>query len=199
MPIPNLQVRASTASPEPSARTGQSRDRRSGPSWVTSPGEAKPHRKAFPGSRQVRGKTRMVDRSVGQATPGCLAAPAYQTVRRCESQTTRELATMADSSGRRNMDSVDLPQPFVKRLCRGFPAQRLSRSCIEGGCHGSNLLGAVRTQISAFREVLTQQPVRVLVGATLPWAVRIAEVDLDARINLETSMLSHLGALIPRQ
>ena len=64
--------------------------RRSGPSWVTGIGEAKPHRKAFPGGRQVRGKTRMVDRSVGQATPGRLAAPAYQTVHRCESQAARE-------------------------------------------------------------------------------------------------------------
>jgi hypothetical protein len=105
----------------------------------------------------------------------------------------------ADSNGRRNMDSVDLPQPFVKRLCRRFPAQRLSRPCVEGGRHGSNLLGAVRTQISAFREVLTQQSVGVLVGTTLPEAMRIAEVDLDARINLETGMLSHLGTLIPGQ
>ena len=97
----------------------------------------------------------------------------------------------ADSNGRRNTDSVDLPQPFVKRLCRGFPAQRLSRPCVEGGCHGGDLLGAVRTQIGAFREVLTQQSVGVLVGATLPWAVRIAEVDLDACIDLETGMLGH--------
>jgi hypothetical protein len=39
------------------------------------------HRKAFPGGRQVRGKTRIaVDRSAGQATPGRLAALVYQTV-----------------------------------------------------------------------------------------------------------------------
>src|SRR5512134_3777837 len=64
---------------------------RSGPSWVTGIGEAKPHRKAVPGGRQVRGKTRLtVDRSAGQAAPGRLAAPAYQTVYRCESQAARE-------------------------------------------------------------------------------------------------------------
>ena len=46
---------------------------------------------AFPGGRQVRGKTRLtVDRSVGQAAPGRLAVPAYQTVHRCESQAARE-------------------------------------------------------------------------------------------------------------
>ena len=65
---------------------------RSGPSWVTGIGEAKPHRKAFPGGRQVRGKTRLVDQSAGQAAPRHLAAPAYQTVHRYESQATRELA-----------------------------------------------------------------------------------------------------------
>lgn len=44
-----------------------------------------------PGGRQVRGKTRLaVDRSAGQATPGLLAAPVYQTVYRCESQVARE-------------------------------------------------------------------------------------------------------------
>jgi hypothetical protein len=58
---------------------------------VTCIGEAKPPRKASPGGRQVRGKTRIaVDRSVGQATPGRLAAPVYQTVYRCESQAARE-------------------------------------------------------------------------------------------------------------
>ena len=43
---------------------------KSGPSRVTGIGEAKPHRKAFPGGRQVQGKTRLVDRSAGQAAPG---------------------------------------------------------------------------------------------------------------------------------
>ena len=34
---------------------------RSGPSRVTGISQAKPHRKAFPGGRQVQGKTRLVD------------------------------------------------------------------------------------------------------------------------------------------
>src|SRR5450432_2036796 len=77
----------------PNAWTGQSRDHvRSGPSRVTGIGEANPHRKAFPGGRQVRGRTRLVGRCVSQAAPSRLAAPAYQTVHRCESQTAQELA-----------------------------------------------------------------------------------------------------------
>ena len=58
---------------------------RSGPSRVTGIGEAKPHRKAFPGGRQVRGKTRPVDRSAGQAAPGALRRQLNQRVHRCES------------------------------------------------------------------------------------------------------------------
>src|SRR5512144_2203201 len=105
----------------------------------------------------------------------------------------------ADSNGRRNTDFVDLRQPRVKCLCGRFPAQRLSRPGVEGGRHRRDLLSAVRTQIGAFREVLTQQSVGVLVGATLPRALRIAEVDLDARIDLEACMLRHFGSLIPCQ
>ena len=54
-------------------------------------------------------------------------------------------------------------------------------------------------EIGAFREVLAQQPVGVLVGGALPWAVRIAEVDLHARIDLQARVLGHLGTLVPGQ
>jgi hypothetical protein len=67
---------------------------RSGPSRVTGIGEAKPHRKAFPGGRQVRGKTRPVDRSAGQAAPGALRRQLNQRVHRCESQAVRKLAVI---------------------------------------------------------------------------------------------------------
>ena len=50
------------------------RPTRSSPSRVTSIGEAKPHRRAFPGGRQVQGKTRLVDRSVVRPHRGALRA-----------------------------------------------------------------------------------------------------------------------------
>ena len=84
--------RASTASPDRVRGQDSHVTRWSGPSRVTGIGEAKPHRKAFPGGRRVQGKTRLVDRSAGQTTPRRLAAPAYQAVDRCESQAARELA-----------------------------------------------------------------------------------------------------------
>ena len=57
----------------------------------------------------------------------------------------------------------------------------------------------MEAQISTFREVLVQQRVGVLVGATLPWALWIAEVDLNTHIDLEPIMLGHLSTLIPSQ
>src|SRR4051812_34999722 len=111
--------------------------------------------------------------------------------------TTQIDVCLADSNCRRNTDFVDLPQPRVKCFCGRFPTQRLSRPGVEGGGHGGDLLGAVHAQIGAFREVLTQQSIGVLVSAALPWALGIAEVDLDAYINLQSRMLGHLGSLIP--
>ena len=55
------------------------------------------------------------------------------------------------------------------------------------------------TEIGAFGEVLTEETVGVLVGATLPWCLRVAEVDVEVGIFAELGMLRHLGALVPRQ
>ena len=102
-----------------------------------------------------------------------------------ESQVAAVRLAWADSNGRRNIDlCCTYSSHCVKRLCWRFPAQRLSRPGVEGGRHGGDLLGAVHAQIGAFREVLPQQSVGVLVGAALPRALRIAEVDLDAGVDL---------------
>ena len=57
----------------------------------------------------------------------------------------------------------------------------------------------MHAEVGAFGEVLAEQPVGVLVGAALPWAVRITEVDLHARVDLQACMLGHLRPLIPSQ
>src|SRR6201997_5892504 len=57
----------------------------------------------------------------------------------------------------------------------------------------------MHAEIGAFWKRLAQQSVGVLVGAALPWAVRIAEIDLDASIDLQACVLSHLSSLIPSQ
>src|SRR6516162_4819805 len=57
----------------------------------------------------------------------------------------------------------------------------------------------MHAEIGAFWKILAQQSVGVLVGAALPWAVRIAEIDLDAGVDLQACVLSQLSSLIPSQ
>jgi hypothetical protein len=57
---------------------------------------------------------------------------------------------------------------LVKRFRWCSPAERLSRPGIEGRGHCGYLVHAVDAQVCAFREVLPQQPVGVLVCAALP-------------------------------
>src|SRR5271166_5190274 len=81
-------------------------------------------------------------------------------------------AAKADSIGRRNTVLPSRYKQVVKGLCGRIPIKRLAGPGVEGGRYGGNVLGAVRAEIGAFGEVLAQQPVGVLVGAALPWAVR---------------------------
>ena len=75
---------------------------------------------------------------------------------------------------------VYLRKALVKRLGWCFLAQRLAWAAIEGRDNGRKCVGAMRAEVGAFREILAQQPVSVLVRATLPRALRIAEIDFDA-------------------
>src|SRR6266540_53575 len=59
------------------------------------------------------------------------------------------------------------------------------------------VVGAVSRQVGPSREVLAEQPVGVLVGAALPRALRIAEVDLQPAVDPKLRVLGHLGALVP--
>src|ERR1035441_3410351 len=52
-------------------------------------------------------------------------------------------------------------------------------------------------EIGCLWEVLTQKSVGILVGAALPRALGIAEVDLHARCDGELAMQRHLVALVP--
>lgn len=60
-------------------------------------------------------------------------------------------------------------------------------------------LGGVPGQVGALREVLPQQAVRVLVGAALPGAGGIAEVDRDVGGDSGRAVSGHLAALVPGQ
>src|SRR4051812_15562493 len=104
-----------------------------------------------------------------------------------------------DSSGRRNTAYVGCSEELVQSLGRCSPAQGLSRPAVEGDRHGCKVLGAVHAEVGALWKVLAQQPVGVLVRATLPGAVRVAEVDRHASLDPELGVLGHFRSLIPRQ
>src|SRR3954451_20075121 len=57
----------------------------------------------------------------------------------------------------------------------------------------------MRAQVGALRKVLPQQSIRVLFRLTLPWAVRIAEVDLHASVDAKLRMQAQLRTLVPCQ
>ncbi len=54
-------------------------------------------------------------------------------------------------------------------------------------------------EISSFRKVLAQQAVSVFIAATLPRALRVAEVDLYPGFDRQSFMLGHFCALVPCQ
>lgn len=58
---------------------------------------------------------------------------------------------------------------------------------------------AVNRQIRALGQVLPDQPVDVLAVAALLRAMRVTEVDLDARVGTQLCMPRHLFALVVRQ
>src|SRR3546814_11970576 len=68
-------------------------------------------------------------------------------------------------------------QELVEDFSRCFPAERFARSGIQRVSYSVQRSIRMAAQIRAFRTVLAQQTIRVLVGATLAWALRIAEGD----------------------
>src|SRR5665811_1685365 len=81
----------------------------------------------------------------------------------------------ADSTGRCNS--------LGERLRWCHPAEGLSRASVELGGDGVEVrLGQAR-EVGTLGQVLAEQAVGVLVGAPLPRAVRVAEVDGDAGLD----------------
>ena len=116
----------------------------------------------------------------------------------------RRSARRADRSGDsrvrvRRWGSCGGCQVLVEDLCWGPPAECLARSTVEGRRDRREVPSVVSGKVSASGEVLAEQAVGVLVGAALPWALRVAEVDLQTGIDPQLGVLGHLRALIPGQ
>ena len=78
----------------------------------------------------------------------------------------------ADSSGRRNGAggwwSVGALEELTHQVCWSLPAECLSRPVVDFCGNFSEPFGAVNGKVCAFREVLPEQPVHILVGAPFP-------------------------------
>ena len=74
--------------------------------------------------------------------------------------------------------------------------QCLSRSLVEFACDGIEVLLTVDREVGAFREVLAQKAVGVFVGAALPRAVGIAEVDVEIGGQRQAFVIGKLLAAI---
>ena len=75
-------------------------------------------------------------------------------------------------------------------MARGRPPE-FFRDCCE--------VGLVLGDVGAFGQVLTDQPVCVLVTATFLWGTRVSEVHRQVGGHGQRGMPSHLGSLVPGQ
>lgn len=83
----------------------------------------------------------------------------------------------ADSTGRCNTFHHILFEQPVESFCQCLPAQCFSGARVQSVSNGAQFFRAMFAEIRALGEVLAEQTVGILVAATLPRALRIAEVN----------------------
>ena len=88
---------------------------------------------------------------------------------------------------------------IIERFGRGAPSESFAGATVESYGDSYEVGGAMSAQVCAFGKVLTQQTVGVLIAATLPGALRVAEVNLETGIDPQLHVLGHLGTLVPSQ
>lgn len=91
---------------------------------------------------------------------------------------------------------VGIGQHLRKHLQRRTEFMRRARSAVEAVGDGIQVRLGVHRQVSALGQILAQQSVGVLAGATLPGAVRITEVHSHTGAGGEFGMARHLPALV---
>src|SRR3954469_8009553 len=106
----------------------------------------------------------------------------------------RPEAAARSALGRGRLGAVD---QLAQLLGWGEPVERLARSTVQLARGLVELGLGDAGEALALREVLAQESVGVFVRAPLPGALRVAEVDGDARVDREAAVLCHLVALVP--
>lgn len=85
---------------------------------------------------------------------------------------------------------------FVEGFGGCLPTEGLAGPAVECESNSRVFVGIPSRQVGALREVLAKESVRVLVGAPLPGAVRVGEVDLQLGIDAEFGVLGQFIAAV---
>ena len=85
---------------------------------------------------------------------------------------------------------------LVQALGWGFPVQRFAWTLIELAGNPFEFGRGMDREVRAFGEVLTQEPIGVLVRAALPRTGWVTEIHGDVGDNAEGAVLGHLRSLI---
>src|SRR5260370_8457520 len=88
-------------------------------------------------------------------------------------------------------DGTGFFQKLRQRFGRRPPAERLTRSFVELVSHVVEFSLGYASQGMAFREVLPEKSVGVLVGSTLPGTAGVTEPDVDPGVACEPLVLDH--------
>src|SRR5438552_2458403 len=116
-----------------------------------------------------------------------------------ESESAISPRCMAVSYGGRNTCCRRLFEELSQFRSWRLPAKGLTWSPVElRGNHVEMFLGVMSHGLES-REVLPEQSVGVLVGASLPRAFWVTKIDLDPGVDGEANVLFHLSALVPSQ
>ena len=110
------------------------------------------------------------------------AARRHASLRRC-------LLWVVRSTGHRNT--------LAKSLCRRLEVQRFSGSFVELARDLVEIGLGVRSEIDTARQILSQQAIGVFIGASLPRALRIAEIDGDVGGQGEALVVGEFFSAIP--
>src|SRR5450631_4044095 len=115
-------------------------------------------------------------RTYGSVGAGAGNRPGYPRVDPCARA--RPLAVLSGGRGRGG-----------EQLCRALPAECLAWPVVDLRSDPPDVLDRVDAQVGALREVVAQQPVHVLVAASLPRRMRIAEEHACAGLDGDLSVL----------